>query len=326
MEEHHEGVLTFAEVQEGIHPVSYEIIGKARELADQLEVEVYSVLLTGVDVSPEELVYRGADKVFVFNHPAFSQPNEMIHEKNIVDFVKELKPEIFLIGATNFGRSLAPRVAAALETGLTADCTNLRIKEGKLEQIRPAFSGNVLAHIMTSTVPQMATVRYKEFKEPTRDPSREGEIIEKEPTIPSDTGIEILGVEQKEEVDLAEAEIIISGGRGLKKPKDFKLLEKLATLLGGKVGSSRPLVDEGWISKAHQVGYSGNRVKPRLYIATGISGAPQHLVGMRDSDCIVAINKDRSAPIFRVADYGVVGDLYKIVPELIKVLKRAGEE
>lgn len=318
------GILTFAEVQEEIHPVSYEIIGKARELADQLDTDVYTVAFSDGSISPEELIFRGADKVFSFTDQEFTQPNELMYKINIVSLVEELKPEIFLIGATNFGRSLAPRIAAALDTGLTADCTDLKIGEDrKLEQIRPAFSGNVLAHIKTSSFPQMSTVRYREFDTPERDSSRKGEVISKEPSLLKGTDLRVLGIEKKEEVDLTKADIIVSGGRGLEKPGDFDLLEELADILGGKVGSSRPLVDDGWISKAHQVGYSGNRVKPKLYIACGISGASQHLVGMRDSEIIIAINEDPSAPIFRVADYGIVGDLYEILPPLIKKL---GEE
>lgn len=322
----HEGILTFAEAREGkIHPISYELIGKGREIADQLGTNVYSVVLAGETIEPKELIYRGADTVYLYEDPAFAQPNELIYEENIVKLIQELKPEIFLIGATNFGRSLAPRIAAALGIGLTADCTELKIHEGKLEQIRPAFSGNLLAHIKTSTLPQMSTIRYQEFKKPARDSSLKGEIVRKEAVIPQDTGISILEKEEKKEVNITEADVIVSGGRGLKDPDDFALLKDLADLLGGVVGSSRPLVDEGWISKAHQVGYSGNRVKPHLYIACGISGAPQHLVGMRDSDTIVAINTDASAPIFNIADYYIVGDLYDIVPELIKRLKNASQ-
>lgn len=316
-------VLTFAEIRENeIHPISYEIIGKARELADQLDTKVYTVALTDGKVQSEELIYRGTDKVFLLQNPAFQHPNEIIYERAIVELVEKIQPSIFLIGATHFGRSLAPRIAAALNTGLTADCTELKIKDGKLEQIRPAFSGNVLAHIKTSTFPQMATVRYKEFEKPKRDPSREGEIIEKQLDTLEDSKVEIVGVEKKEKVDLTEADIIVSGGRGLKKSEDFELLQELANLLDGEVGSSRPLVDEGWIEKTHQVGYSGNRVKPKLYLACGISGASQHLVGMRDSEIIAAINTDASAPIFQIADYGIVGDLYDILPQLIKLLKQ----
>jgi electron transfer flavoprotein alpha subunit len=321
------GVLIFAQQKEGkIHPVSYELLGKGRELADKLGTKLYSILLTGKKAEAKELIYRGANEVFLYEDPSFDSPNELVYERNIVNLIRERKPEIFLIGATNFGRSMAPRIAAALDTGLTADCTGLKIDEdGKLEQIRPAFSGNILAHIKSSKYPQMATVRYKEFKDPGRDLSRKGKIIRKKAEIPKNTRVKVLKKEREKEIYITEAKVIVSGGRGLKKPEDFKLLKKLADLLGGVIGSSRPLVDEGWISKDHQVGYSGNRVRPRLYIACGISGSPQHQVGMRESECIVAINTDPSAPIFKIADFGIVGDLYKIVPTLIDLIKEGGK-
>ena len=247
------------------------------------------------------------------------------YKQNIVSLVREEKPEIFLVGATRIGRTLGPRIAAALGTGLTADCVELDTDDrGNLVQIRPAFSGNIMAKIKTKTRPQMATVRYKVMEKRRRDPNRRGEVIKKEVRVIENTGTSILGKIESEEVDITEAEVIVSGGRGLKRPEDFEILEELAGLLGAVVGSSRPLVDDGWISKEHQVGFSGNTVKPKLYIACGISGAPQHLFGMRDADVIIAINKDPSAPIFSVSDYGIVGDLYEILPALVKEIK--GEE
>lgn len=319
------GVLTFAEQHEGtIHPVSYELTGKGRELADKLGTKLYSVLLTGKETEARELIYRGADEVFYYEDPSFNLPNELVYEKNIVDLVREEKPEIFLVGATNFGRSLAPRIAASLDTGLTADCTGLEIDEsGKLEQIRPAFSGNILAHIKSTKYPQMSTVRYKEFNEPPRDPSRKGRIIKKKAVVTGIDEVRVLEKEREKEVDITEARVVVSGGRGLRKREDFKLLKELADLLGGVVGSSRPLVDEGWISKDHQVGYSGNRVKPKVYIACGISGSSQHQFGMRESDIIVAINTDPSAPIFKISDYGIVGDIYEVVPMLIDLIRQS---
>jgi len=234
----------------------------------------------------------------------------------------EIKPEIALFGATHLGRSLGPRVAAALETGLTADCTGLDVdSEGNLLQIRPAFSGNILAQIKTTTRPQMATVRYKVMQSLPRDTGRIGEIIKKEAEIVPSL-LNIVRKEKSKGVALADAEVIVSGGRGLKRPDDFSLIAELAGLLGGVVGSSRPLVDSGWITRDHQVGFSGNTVKPKLYIACGISGSPQHLAGMRNADTIFAINTDPSAPIFRLADYGIVGDLYEVIPRLISDLKR----
>ena len=318
------GVMVFAEHRDGrVHPVSYELLGKGREMADRLGVELSSVLLGDqMDEEAVELVYYGADKVFLYNHPAFKDFDLLNYKHNIVKLVREVKPEIFLLGATHLGRSLGPRVAAALGTGLTADCTGLDVDEnGNLVQIRPAFSGNILAQIETRTRPQMATVRYKVMQSKVRDTGRKGEIIRKGAEfVPS-----LLTIVKKEKVsedNLSEAVVIVSGGRGLKKAEDFCLLSDLAELLGGAVGSSRPLVDDRWIGKEHQVGFSGNTVKPKVYIACGISGSPQHLAGMRDSGVIIAINSDPSAPIFRVADYGIIGDLYCVVPKLIERIKR----
>lgn len=326
--EEYEGVCVFAEQNEGeIHPVSFELLGKGRELADELDTFLSTIFLTSDGSDVEELIYRGADKVYHCENSVFGEPKEIIFKENIVQVIKKEKPEIFLIGATNFGRSLAPRVAASLKNGLTADCTGLEIsEEGKLVQIRPAFTGNVLAHILSSTLPQMSTVRYGEFDEPDRESDRSGEVIEIDPQLDVGRDIEILEKLEVEEVNLEEANIIVSGGRGLKDPNDFDLLRDFADLLGGKLGCSRPIVDEGWIEREHQVGYSGKRVKPEVYIACGISGAPQHLAGMKKSDVIIGINSDPSAPIFEVADYGIVGDLYEVVPMLADRIKGGVED
>jgi electron transfer flavoprotein alpha subunit len=316
----------FAEQDNGIvHPVTFELLGKGRELANKLGIGI-SVLLLGHNVQKraDELIQYGGAKVYVIDHSCLSEFDVIQYTRNAVKLVKKVKPEIFLVGATRIGRSLAPRIAAALRTGLTADCIDLDLDEdGNLIQIRPAFSGNIMAQIKTRTKPQMATVRYKVMKASKKTMSRKGIVENIEPEIVKDTGIRTVQRTRTDEVNLAEAEVIVSGGRGLRKPEDFALLEELAEVLGGVVGSSRPLVDAGWISKDHQVGFSGHTAKPKLYIACGISGAPQHLFGMRDSDVIIAINKDPSAPIFNVADYGVVGDLYEITPLLIKEIKAA---
>ena len=321
----YKGVMVFAEQEDGkIHPVSYELLGKGRDIADKLGVELSCVLL-GFQMKNEvnELIYRGADKIFLHDHPSLKDFDVIRYKQNIVNLVKEEKPEIFLLGATHLGRSLGPRIAVALKTGLTADCIDLKVdEEGNLIQIRPAFSGNILAHIKTKTRPQMSTVRYKVMEKRERDPTRKGEIIMKDAEFIENSGMKILKKEKAGEVNITEADIIVSGGRGLKKPDDFNILRELADFLGGVVGSSRPLVDEGWIGREHQVGFSGNTVKPKLYVACGISGAPQHLAGMRDSDIIVAINTDPSAPIFKVADYGIVGDLYEVVPKLIDEIRK----
>lgn len=322
-------ILVVAELRgEKIHPISFELLSKGREIAEKTDGEVCTVVL-GDRVDRNvclEFIHYGADKVFFFNSPLFSQPNVLNFKHNLVRLIKEEEPDIILIGATHFGKTLAPRVAAALKTGLTADCIDLQLDEKcDLVQIRPAFTGNILAHIKTRTKPVMSTIRYKVMNAGMRDLGRKGEIIEKHAEAPKDRGVNFIGRESSKKLNIADAEIIVSGGRGLGSAEGFKLLKELADLLGGVVGSSRTPVDEGWISKEHQVGFSGNTVKPRLYIACGISGSPQHLAGMKDSGMIIAINTDPSAPIFKVADYGIVGDLYQTIPLLIKEIKAQKE-
>jgi electron transfer flavoprotein alpha subunit len=283
-----------------------------------------AVLLSGEAIEPDELFYHGAEKVYRLAGEAFAEPLEIPYKEAIVELSRQVEPKALLIGATNFGRSLAPRIAMKLEAGLTADCVDLDVDEdGDLIQIRPAFSGNILAHIKTRSSPQMTTVRYKEMEPAARDETAQGKVVEIDfdPDSVALDGLEILEERRKEKVNLEDAEVVVSGGRGLKQSGDFELLEELADLLGAEIGASRPLVDEGWIDREHQVGYSGRRVKPRTYIACGISGQSQHLAGMKESDTIIAINNDPSAPIFEYADYGVVGDLYEVVPELIRQLK-----
>jgi electron transfer flavoprotein alpha subunit len=320
----YKGLMVFAEQHEGrIHPVSYELLGKGTEIARKLGIEVSSVLL-GSEMGEEvnELFYYGAEKVYYFDHPTLRDFDLLNYKHNLVRLVNEVKPETVLVGATHLGRSLGPRVACALATGLTADCTGLEVgDEGNLVQIRPAFSGNIFAHIRTTTRPQMATVRYKVMQKLERDTSRAGEIVRRDADI-IDSVLKIVSKESAGSVNIAEADVVVCGGRGLKSAADFALMEELAAALGGVVGCSRPIVDDGWIGKEHQVGFSGNTVKPRLYVAVGVSGSPQHLAGMRDSDVIVAINADPSAPIFRVADYGIVGDLYQVVPKLTAEAQR----
>lgn len=317
-------ILVFAEQRRGrVHPVTIELLGKAIELSNRLPLMVSSVLM-GRDVQGEaqELIYYGSKKVYLFEDSSLYSYDPILYKTNIVTLAKEINPYAILFGSTHIGRSLAPRVAASLGTGLTADCTNLSIDEdGAFIQIRPAFTGNILAHIKTKTSPSMSTVRYKVMQRAKRDEKREGIIVKMTP-LPNDPSWEVIDERVIEGINLPDAEVIVSGGRGLKRAEDFKMLEELAKLLGGVVGSSRPLVDEGWIGKEHQVGFSGNTVKPKLYIACGISGSPQHLAGMRDSEMIVAINSDPSAPIFRYADMGIIGDIYEIIPKMIEKLKR----
>ena len=324
------GVMVFAEQHESkLHPVTFELLGKGREIADKLGVELSGILLGwGVSEAARELIYRGADKVFLVEHPSLKFFDPVRYKHNIVRIIEDEKPELVLFGATPLGRSLAPRVAVALSTGLTADCIDIVVdEEGDIVQVRPAFTGNIIAHIKTRTRPVMATVRYRVMRPLPRDPGRKGRIIVRDPVLNGETGIRIVRKVRDKSVRITDADIVVAAGRGLKRPEDLRMIEELASLLGGVVGASRPLVDEGWISRDHQVGFSGNVVRPRLYIACGISGSPQHLAGMRNSQIIVAINVDPSAPIFRHADYGIVGDLYEIVPKLIERLKdmRGGE-
>lgn len=325
MDKEFNGILVFAEQKNGqIHKVSFELLGKAKELAEKLETPVYSVVLGPKGIDAQELIYRGADKVFYIEDDEFNQPEELIYKENLENLINEIKPEICLIGATTFGRSLAPRLAAALGTGLTADCTGLEIDEdGKLVQIRPAFSENILAHIKTDTYPQMATVRYKEFNEIKRNEKNDGEIVKVDPVKVENQLVKVIKELKSQDINISDASVVVAAGKGLKKADDITMIKELADLLGGVVGASRSIVDDGFISKDFQVGYSGNRVKPKLYIACGISGAPQHLAGMKESDFIVAINTDPSAQIFNAADYGIVDDMYKVIPDLIDKIKNS---
>ncbi len=318
----HKGILVIAEQNNNvIHKVSYELLNKAKELAQSLNVPLNCLLLGSDGVNANELNYRGADTVFFMKSEIFLVAEEYLYKQNIVKFINENNPEIVLIGATNFGRSLAPRIAAALKTGLTADCTNLKIDEdGRLIQIRPAFSDNILAYIKTAHYPQMATIRYKEFSEAERDLNREINIIELQPYFHNYNKTTVIKTLNDNDVNITEAEIVVAAGRGIKKKEDLKMIETLAQKLGGVMGVSRALVDAGMVNSSYQVGYSGNRVKPKIYIACGISGAPQHLAGMKESELIIAINSDPSAPIFSIADFGYVGDIYEIIPNLIRDL------
>jgi len=322
------GVLVYAEQRKGdVHPVAYELLGKGRELADQMGEPLYAVIIgNGVDEGAKELVVRGADRVFVYDDPALAEFRDDPYSALLKRLVEEEKPSIFLIGATAIGRSLGPKVAACLRTGLTADCTGLDIdpETRLLLQTRPAYGGNIMATIITTdSRPQMATVRYKVMKEAERDPSKKGEIVEKPVNVDElPDRVKILDFQPApEEVSIVDAEIVVSGGKGLGEPKGFGLIEELARALGGAVGASRPTVDEGWMEYRHQVGLSGRTVRPKLYMACGISGAVQHLAGMKTSDVIISINKDPDAPIFGVSSLGTVGDLYEVIPRLIEKIK-----
>ncbi len=325
----YKGVWVFGEQREGnIASVVFELLNKARQLANDLNTYVGAILL-GQDITgkAEELIHRGADKVFVVDSPVLNHYIAENYTKAIAGLVGKYKPEIILAGATTTGRSLVSRIAVGIYAGLTADCTGLDIEPERkiLIQTRPAFGGNIMAQIISPNFrPQMATVRHKVMPESENDPSRKGEVItESFDEAGQDTRIKFLDFikEAVSTVNLAEADIIVSGGRGLGEAKNFALVEELAKTLGAAVGSSRASVDAGWIPYSHQVGQTGRTVCPKIYIACGISGQIQHLVGMQSSKVIVAINKDADAPIFKVANYGIVGDLFKVIPLLIKKIK-----
>ncbi|MGB9880197.1 MAG: FAD-binding protein, partial [Anaerolineae bacterium] len=325
-------VWVFAEQRDGVlTKVAHQLMGKARELADTLGAKAEAVLLGhNVEHLAQELIADGADTVYLADDPLLEHYRTDAYAKVLADLIQSKKPEIVLFGATTVGRDLAPRISQRIYTGLTADCTGLDIDEGErlLLQTRPAFGGNIMATIVCPRHrPQMATVRPGVMRAPQPDPSRQGEIERVPVNISAeDLNINILRVvkEARRRVNLEDAKIIVSGGRGLGRPEGFKLIEELAEALGGEVGASRAAVDAGWIDHDHQVGQTGKTVHPDLYIACGISGAIQHQAGMKESKFIVAINKDPSAPIFQIADVGIVGDLYKVIPELIKQLKAVG--
>lgn len=324
----YKGVMVFVEQRRSVvHPVAYELLGKAKELAGTLTEPVYAVIVgSNLNAAAEELVKRGADKVFVYDHPDLEDFRDDPYTDLLSSCVKEEKPSIFLVGATAIGRSLGPRVAAQIKTGLTADCTSLDIDEESalLRQTRPAYGGNIMATIETvKRRPQMATVRYKMFPEATIEDSPKGVIIRKDVNMKHvKDRVKILGFEAaKEQISITEADLIVSGGLGLGEPKGFEMIEELAKVLGGAVGASRPTVDEGWIDYRHQVGLSGRTVRPTVYLAFGISGAVQHQAGMKTSDIIIAVNKDPDAPIFKISTLGAVGDLYEVIPRLIEKIK-----
>lgn len=329
--EDYRNVWVFAEQRDGVLTrVARQLVGKARELADTLGAKAVAVLLGhSVDNLAQELIWYGADEVLVADHPLLEHYRTDAYTKAFASLVQEKKPEIVLFGATHIGRDLAPRVAQRLHTGLTADCTGLDIDESErlLLQTRPAFGGNIMATIACPRHrPQMATVRPGVMRALPEDKTRTGDITRVEVDLAeTDFMTKILEIikEGKHTVDLEEAKVIVTGGRGLGGPDGFKLIEQLAALLGGAVGASRAAVDAGWISHDHQVGQTGKTVHPELYIACGVSGAIQHQAGMKDAKYIIAINKDPSAPIFQIADFGVVGDLYKVIPALIKEIEAA---
>lgn len=321
------GICVYVDHRErSIHRVTCELLGKAKELSKVTGHPVYALVI-GYDMrdSVEKLHRYGADKVFVYDDIAFEHFRIEPYTAAFYDFIEKIKPSSVMLGATNLGRQLAPRIAARCRAGLTADCTVLQMKDNTdLVQIRPAFGGNIMAQIIsTNTRPQFCTVRYKVFSEPSPNENHKGEIvpmvIEKE-KLHSD--IEILSYYDKpREVDIAESEVIVAVGRGAMSETMRTYAEELAALLGGNVACTRPLTEANIFDAKHQIGLSGRTVKPKFIICLGISGAVQFAAGMKSSDCIVAINSDKNAPIFDVAHYAIVGDVNEIVPLLIEKIK-----
>lgn len=341
------GVLVIAEhVGSEISSGSLQLLGKGRELADQLNEKLMSAVLGDseehLSLMAKDLIAHGADRVYTVINPELTEYRTLPYVRVISNLIKEIKPEIVLYTASTSGRDMAPRIAARIHTGLTADCTNLVIDdfedpiskrkyEKVLFQVRPAFGGDVMATIVSPEhYPQMATVRRNVFEVPPMDENKVGEVIRFDSEIPGEdlfTSIERIIRETKKTIDLKKARIIVSGGRGLYKDpeKGFALIRELAQLLGGEVGASRGAVDSGWIDHGHQVGQTGQTVKPDIYIACGISGAVQHIAGMADAKMIIAINKDVSASIFKYADFGLAEDVFEVLPKMIDMLKKNGK-
>ena len=336
----YKGVFVFAQqVDNELSGIALELVGKGKDLAKDLGTEVTAVLVgSGVKGLADTLAEYGADKVIVVDDPELAEYRTEPYAHALASVINEFKPEIFLVGATAIGRDLGPRVSARIHTGLTADCTQLEIGDfpinpvpgkeqlhNQLLMTRPAFGGNTIATIACPDFrPQMATVRPGVMQKIDKIEGAKAEIIEYNPGFtPDNKYVEILKVVKavSDVADIMDAKILVSGGRGVGSPENFKILEDLAEVLGGTVSCSRAVVDAGWKPKDLQVGQTGKTVRPNVYFAIGISGAIQHVAGMEESDIIIAINKDETAPIFEVADYGIVGDLNKIVPALTEKLK-----
>ena len=321
------GVMVLVEQRDGVaKKVSWQLLGESRRLADTLQAPLLALVI-GHDVQElaREAVYHGADRVYVCDSPELQMYRTRPYSRVCLHVIREYKPEIVLMGATNTGRDLAGAIATHLPTGLTADSTQLDVDEERLLQAsRPAFSEKMLATILCKQFkPQMATVRAGVFQALPRDTTRSGEIIPVAPQVDAEQiATEVLEfISSRDGVNLEDAEVIVAGGRGMGGPAGFSVLQELAAALGGVVGASRAAVDLGWISHSHQVGQTGTTVRPKLYIAAGISGAVQHVVGMQNADYIVAINRDPQAPIFKIANYGIVGDLFEVVPALSRAVR-----
>lgn len=340
--EQYKGVYIFAQqVDNELGRIAFELLGKGRELAKELDTDVTAVLMgSGIRELADQLAEYGADKVIVVDNPALKEYMTEPYTHALASVINQYKPEIVLVGATAIGRDLGPRVSARVATGLTADCTKLEIgdyplnpvagKEQKHNQLlmtRPAFGGNTIATIACPNHrPQMATVRPGVMQAMERIPGAKAVVEEYDPGFASNQNyVEILDIVKAvaEAADIMDAKILVSGGRGVGGPENFSILEELANALGGQISCSRAVVDAGWMPKDLQVGQTGRTVRPNVYFAIGISGAIQHVAGMEEADIIIAINKDETAPIFEVADYGIVGDWKKIVPDLTKKILSA---
>lgn len=321
------GIAVYVEHEQGVvHPVTLELLGKAQELAGKAKQPVYALFIgKGIKEKAAELLAFGPDEIFVYDAPELEHFRIEPYAAVFADFIEKQHPAIMLVGGTTVGRSLAPRVAARFRTGLTADCTSLEIQDdGGLAQIRPAFGGNIMAHIMTpKRRPQFATVRYKIFSMPEPVKNPKGKITSCEVQAKFlKSAIDVLELMPKKQVKgIEEAEVIIAAGRGIKKQEDLEMLKELAALLNGELASTRSLIESGWVEARRQIGLSGRTVKPKLLITCGISGAIQFVAGMKNSETIISINNDPEAPIFKAAHYCLIGDLYKIIPDLINRIK-----
>lgn len=325
------GVAVYVDHTEGrIHPVTYELIGKAKELAGKINHLVYAVFIgSNIEDKAEELLHYGVDEVFVYDEKELEDFRIEPYTAAFEDFINKVKPCSVLVGATTVGRSLAPRVAARFRTGLTADCTVLDMKENTdLVQIRPAFGGNIMAQIITPNQrPQFCTVRYKIMTAAERQEEKGGRIIRgKVDSEKLKSNIKVLNTVKKEkEEDISEADVIVVAGRGIKSEKDMEMINELANCLDAQIAATRPLIEAGWIGPKKQIGLSGRTVKPKLIITCGVSGAVQFIAGMNNSDHIFAINQDPNAAIFNVAHYGIVGDIYQVIPQIISNIKNHKE-
>lgn len=324
------GIAVYVDHMDGeIHPVTLELIGKAEEMAKKIKQPVYCLFMGhNITEKANELLNYGVDEVVVYDDSELEYFRIEPYTNVVEDFINKIKPSIFLVGGTTVGRSIAPRTAARFRTGLTADCTILDVQENSdLDQIRPAFGGNIMAHIHTPNHrPQFATVRYKIFSPPEKKENSDGKV-----TIYSigkdklESQIKVINIKEKEKTEsLEDAEIIIVAGRAIKKKEDLNMIYKLADLMGAQVAGTRPLIEAGWIDPRRQIGLSGRTVKPKLIITCGVSGAIQFVAGMNNSECIISINQDENASIFNVAHYGIVGEVYEVICGMIEKYEREG--